>query len=115
MGKVKDLSGKRFGRLRVPTDAKPVMRDGHGSTVSCGCERADSDMRRLARSGPGPQDYLDDEMDAHESFREVDEPPESELEAAALGIWAPEAHREIRSRRAEEELEEAEERRRARE
>jgi hypothetical protein len=86
-----------------------------GSTVSCGCERADSDMRRLARSGPGPQDYLDDEMDAHESFREVDEPPESELEAAALGIWAPEAHREIRSRRAEEELEEAEERRRARE
>jgi hypothetical protein len=75
MGQVKNLRGKRFGHLQVPEGAEPEMRGGHacwpvicskcgtkkwvrgtklqaGSTVSCGCERADPDVRRAARKGP---------------------------------------------------------------
>ena len=98
MGKIKDLRGQRFGRLTVPRDAKPEMRDGHaywpvfcdcprppkwvrgsklldGNTVSCGCERADPEVRRLARSGPGPEDHYDEGLDALKAFCEPDGPP----------------------------------------
>jgi len=72
MGKVRDLRGQRFGRLKVPPDAEPEMRGRHaywpvecacggprkwvrgsklrdGSTRSCGCQRADSGVRSRAR------------------------------------------------------------------
>jgi hypothetical protein len=116
MGKIKDLRGQRFGRLTVPRDAKPEMRDGHaywpvfcdcprppkwvrgsklldGSTVSCGCERADPEVRRLARSGPGPEDHYDEGLDALKAFCEPDGPPEYDPDAAASGTPAAAAVR----------------------
>lgn len=103
MGKIIDLRGRRFGRLMVPKDAKPEMREGHaywpvvcdclsplkwvrgsklqdGSTVSCGCQRANSDVRRLARSGPGPEDHSDDAAEAY--YEMPDAPPEYDSDAA---------------------------------
>jgi len=85
MGKIKDLRGQRFGRLTVPKGAKPVMRHGHaywpvicdcslqlcpspvrgtrlqnGNTVSCGCQRADPEVRSEARRRPLEDDHYDD-------------------------------------------------------
>ncbi len=102
MGEIKDLRGRTFGRLTVPKDAKPEMRKGHvywpvvcecrtmtikrvrgsklldGSTVSCGCQRADPDVRRAARRGPGAEDHRDDELEALRPYFEpmdIDEAP----------------------------------------
>ena len=99
MGKIKDLRGRRFGRLTVPNDAKPVMRHGHAywpvlcdcclqlcppvrgtrlrnkNTVSCGCWRADSEVRSQARRGPLSDDHYDDALEAGrldaEAYREA--------------------------------------------
>lgn len=71
MGKVTDLRGRVFGRLSIPATAEPQIRDGHaywpcrcecgaqlwvrgsklqaGLVVSCGCQRADPEIRRAAR------------------------------------------------------------------
>jgi hypothetical protein len=77
MREVTNLRGRRFGRLRVPTDAEYEIRDyvpGKGGkaywptvcdcgneqtvrgtkltreeTVSCGCQKADPEVRREAR------------------------------------------------------------------
>ena len=68
---IRDLAGKRFGRLRIPNTAEPEIRDRHaywpyvcdcgrkghargsklvaGGIVSCGCERADPNIRQAAR------------------------------------------------------------------
>jgi hypothetical protein len=67
---INDLRGRRFGRLRVPRDAEPEIRNDHaywpcrcdcrrvkwirgsklvsGRIVSCGCWRADSQVRKAA-------------------------------------------------------------------
>jgi hypothetical protein len=90
----------------VPKDAEPEMREGHaywpvwcgclsppkwvrgskllhGSTVSCGCQRADPGVRRLVRSGPGPEDHSDDALNALEAYYEMpDERPEYDSSAA---------------------------------
>ena len=74
MGVIKNLRGRRFGRLKVPETAEPVVRGGHaywpvicdcgahdlvrgtklreGRIKSCGCLRADPEVRRAARRGP---------------------------------------------------------------
>lgn len=96
MGKIKDMRGQRFGRLTVPKNAVPVMRQGHaywpvicdcsltlcppvrgsklrdGSTVSCGCWRADSEVRSQARRGPLEDEHYDDGMEAQRACYEAD-------------------------------------------
>src|SRR5579871_5250692 len=74
--KVKDLRGRRFDRLLVSPAARPALWDGHAywpvncdcgalvivrgskllnhSTVSCGCERADPEVRSRARGVSEP-------------------------------------------------------------
>jgi len=111
MGVIKDLRGRRFGRLKVPETVEPVVRGGHaywpvicdcgahdwvrgtklrdGSIKSCGCERADPEVRRLARSGPGPEDHYDDALDMLEAFYEPDEPPEERIEPEAYRLRLP--------------------------
>jgi hypothetical protein len=94
MGKIKDMRGQRFGRLTVPKDAEPVMRHGHanwpvicdlhglqppvrgsklrdGSTVSCGCWRADSEVRSRARRGPSEDEHYDDGLEAQRADYEA--------------------------------------------
>jgi hypothetical protein len=70
MAAIVDLRGKRFGRLRIPRDAEPESRNRRaywpcvcecgaqvwvatnklrlGRTVSCGCYRADPEVRKMA-------------------------------------------------------------------
>ena len=71
LGKIADLRGRRFGRLTVPTDAEPEIRNRaaywpcvcdcgqrkyiraaklkSSRIVSCGCFRADPAIRQAAR------------------------------------------------------------------
>ena len=71
MGLITDLRGRTFGRLIISTRAEPVMRHGNaywpcqcecgnhieargsklqsGRIVSCGCQKADPNIRRAAR------------------------------------------------------------------
>jgi hypothetical protein len=69
MPAIVDLRGNQFGRLRIPRDAEPESRNGRaywpcvcecgaqvwvatnklrlGRTVSCGCYRADPEVRKM--------------------------------------------------------------------
>lgn len=78
LGRIRDLRGRRFGRLVVPGDAQPeglchgnavwpcvcqcgarvLVRSNKlvsGSTVSCGCYRRDPAVRRAARLRLSPE------------------------------------------------------------
>ena len=53
MGTINDLRGRTFGRLTVPKRAEPEMRSSKlviGRIVSCGCWRADPNIRQAART-----------------------------------------------------------------
>jgi hypothetical protein len=77
MGAVTDLRGRTFGRLTISRHAEPVIRNGRacwpcscecgnaklvssknliaGNTVSCGCWRADPNLRQGARMKVSPR------------------------------------------------------------
>jgi len=107
MGKVKDMRGKRLGYLEVPKDAEPEMHGGHAywpatcryndcgrvkmvrgtkmrgrRIVSCGCMRADPEVRSAVRRGYDHADEaLDEAFESQRASRMEAEMEEAEGEA----------------------------------